>query len=100
MENGEYKSFETVCGTKTDDSDRPSLKVSPEAVERDKEMKSLFVAGLTLGIFVFYIKNEIHVSMMKKALRIYHFLRIYLFFIHFVQKAEGIFCTGVCGGFL
>lgn len=52
LENGEYKSFEAVYGTETDDRDRPGLKFSPEAVENDKDKKSLFIAGLTVFLIL------------------------------------------------
>lgn len=45
MVEGEYKSFEQVYGTETDDSDRPSASKVPETTERDKNFKSLLVAS-------------------------------------------------------
>ncbi|KAH3897883.1 hypothetical protein DPMN_022079 [Dreissena polymorpha] len=44
--DGQYKCFNDVYGTETKDSDRPSLKVKPEATDRDKRFKSVLVAGM------------------------------------------------------
>lgn len=45
-DEGEYKNLDEVYGTKTKDTDRPSLKNKPpQATDADRENKKLFVAG-------------------------------------------------------
>ena len=52
-QGGSYKDFNDVYGSVTSDKDRPSLKVKPQATERDKKYSSVFVGGrlLVLGFF-------------------------------------------------
>ncbi len=44
-DEGKYKEFSDVYGTKTTDSARPALKNMPVLTENDKANKDLFVAG-------------------------------------------------------